>query len=56
MVLYARTDAHYLLYIANCLTAELKQQECGMFSSQSLSRIWLFIIVSKWIGSFGQEK
>lgn len=28
MVLYARTDAHYLLYIANCLTAELKQQEC----------------------------
>ncbi|XVE74468.1 hypothetical protein DITRI_Ditri12bG0019400 [Diplodiscus trichospermus] len=28
MVLYARTDAHYLLYIANCLIAELKQQDC----------------------------
>ncbi|XP_050901257.1 protein RRP6-like 3 isoform X3 [Lathyrus oleraceus] len=25
MVHYARTDAHYLLYIANCLIAELKQ-------------------------------
>ncbi|KFK31126.1 hypothetical protein AALP_AA6G071200 [Arabis alpina] len=25
MVLYARTDAHYLLYIADCLTTELKQ-------------------------------
>ncbi|KAG4206147.1 hypothetical protein ERO13_A04G144700v2 [Gossypium hirsutum] len=28
MVQYARTDAHYLLYIANCLFAELKQQDC----------------------------
>ncbi|KAK8516768.1 hypothetical protein V6N13_080868 [Hibiscus sabdariffa] len=28
MVEYARTDAHYLLYIANCLYAELKQQDC----------------------------
>ncbi|XP_022727091.1 protein RRP6-like 3 isoform X2 [Durio zibethinus] len=28
MVQYARTDAHYLLYIANCLMAELKQQDC----------------------------
>ncbi|KAK8491567.1 hypothetical protein V6N11_063061 [Hibiscus sabdariffa] len=27
MVQYARTDAHYLLYIANCLFAELKQQD-----------------------------
>nr|POE96860.1 isoform 2 of protein rrp6-like 3 [Quercus suber] len=27
MVQYARIDAHYLLYIANCLIAELKQQE-----------------------------
>ncbi|XP_015866330.3 protein RRP6-like 3 isoform X3 [Ziziphus jujuba] len=27
MVQYARTDAHYLLYIANCLIAELEQQE-----------------------------
>ncbi|KAK6918871.1 3'-5' exonuclease domain [Dillenia turbinata] len=26
MVQYARTDAHYLLYIANCLAAELTQQ------------------------------
>lgn len=25
MVQYARTDAHYLLYIANCLLFELKQ-------------------------------
>lgn len=25
MVQYARTDAHYLLYIANCLLVELKQ-------------------------------
>ncbi|XP_039019103.1 protein RRP6-like 3 isoform X2 [Hibiscus syriacus] len=28
MVQYARTDAHYLLYIANCLFAELKQHDC----------------------------
>ncbi|XVF43375.1 hypothetical protein PTKIN_Ptkin02bG0035300 [Pterospermum kingtungense] len=27
MVQYARTDAHYLLYIAKCLIAELKQQD-----------------------------
>ncbi|XVF03076.1 hypothetical protein REPUB_Repub04eG0229400 [Reevesia pubescens] len=27
MVQYACTDAHYLLYIANCLIAELKQQD-----------------------------
>ncbi|XP_060958940.1 protein RRP6-like 3 isoform X3 [Cannabis sativa] len=27
MVQYARTDAHYLLYIANCLIAELEQQK-----------------------------
>lgn len=27
MVQYARIDAHFLLYIANCLIAELKQQE-----------------------------
>lgn len=27
MVQYARADAHYLLYIANCLIAELKQLE-----------------------------
>ncbi|KAL1106754.1 hypothetical protein V6Z11_D04G225300 [Gossypium hirsutum] len=28
MVQYARTDAHYLLYIANCFFAELKKQDC----------------------------
>ncbi|XP_065874303.1 protein RRP6-like 3 isoform X2 [Euphorbia lathyris] len=27
MIQYARTDAHYLLYIARCLISELKQQE-----------------------------
>ncbi|KAA8524681.1 hypothetical protein F0562_011104 [Nyssa sinensis] len=27
MVKYARTDAHYLLYIATCLASELKQQD-----------------------------
>ncbi|EXC01253.1 Exosome component 10 [Morus notabilis] len=27
MVQYARTDAHYLLYIANCLVAEMEQEE-----------------------------
>lgn len=31
MLHYARTDAHYLLYIAGCLIAELKQQDNGMF-------------------------
>lgn len=30
MVQYARIDAHYLLYIANCLIFELKQQDNGM--------------------------
>ncbi|KAJ4836254.1 hypothetical protein Tsubulata_027149 [Turnera subulata] len=30
MLEYARTDAHYLLYIAGCLIAELKQQDSGM--------------------------
>ncbi|XP_061348771.1 protein RRP6-like 3 [Gastrolobium bilobum] len=29
MVHYARTDAHYLLYIANCLIIELKQLDNG---------------------------
>lgn len=33
MVTYARTDAHYLLYIADCLTFELKQQGEGMLSA-----------------------
>lgn len=27
MVQYARTDAHYLMYIAHCLSCELKQQD-----------------------------
>lgn len=30
MVQYARTDAHYLMYIAHCLSCELKQQDTGM--------------------------
>ena len=29
MVQYARTDAHYLLYVANCLTSELKLYGTG---------------------------
>jgi cation-transporting P-type ATPase D len=29
MVRYARTDAHYLLYIADSLTTELKQLATG---------------------------
>lgn len=29
MVRYARTDAHYLLYIADSMTAELKQLGIG---------------------------
>lgn len=33
MVHYARTDAHYLLYIANCLINELKQLDKGNSSS-----------------------
>ncbi|ONM09810.1 hypothetical protein ZEAMMB73_Zm00001d034216 [Zea mays] len=31
MIEYARTDAHYLLYIANCLASELHAKACGMF-------------------------
>lgn len=31
MIEYARTDAHYLLYIANCLASELRAKACGMF-------------------------
>lgn len=45
MVQYARTDAHYLLYIANCLFAELKQQDCGMFAIQSFFGCWLLYLV-----------
>lgn len=30
MVQYARTDAHYLLYIAHCLASELEQLSRGM--------------------------
>jgi hypothetical protein len=31
MIEYARTDAHYLLYIANCLASELHAEACGTF-------------------------
>lgn len=31
MLLYARTDAHYLLYIADCLATELKQLAIGRY-------------------------
>ncbi|KAL2476769.1 Polynucleotidyl transferase [Abeliophyllum distichum] len=37
MVQYARTDAHYLLYIAHCLSTELKQQKNGTGGSENLS-------------------
>jgi hypothetical protein len=30
MINYARTDAHYLLYIANCMVSELQTKACGM--------------------------
>ncbi|XP_020540579.1 protein RRP6-like 3 isoform X2 [Jatropha curcas] len=33
MLQYARTDAHYLLYIAGCLIAELKQDNDGSLNS-----------------------
>lgn len=29
MIEYARNDAHYLLYIANCLASELHAKACG---------------------------
>lgn len=31
MIEYARTDAHYLLYIANCLASELHAKARGTF-------------------------
>lgn len=31
MVEYARMDAHYLLYVADCLVSELKLQKNGVF-------------------------
>lgn len=30
MIQYARTDAHYLLYIADCLSSELRKENIGM--------------------------
>jgi hypothetical protein len=30
MINYSHTDAHYLLYIANCLVSELQTKACGM--------------------------
>lgn len=39
MVQYARTDAHYLLYIANCLIAEMEQQENGKPKECQSSRL-----------------
>ncbi|CAA2981388.1 RRP6-like 3 isoform X1 [Olea europaea subsp. europaea] len=37
MVKYARSDAHYLLYIAYCLSMELKQRKNGISGSENLS-------------------
>jgi len=30
MIQYARTDAHYLLYIADCLSSELRNENLGI--------------------------
>lgn len=43
MVQYARTDAHYLLYIAHHLSSELKEQDTGMILSL-LSDFWLCVL------------
>ncbi|KAK8498659.1 hypothetical protein V6N13_110193 [Hibiscus sabdariffa] len=56
MVQYARTDAHYLLYIANCLFAELKQQDRGMFATQSLfGYLLLYLVCLEMVGSLGEQ-
>lgn len=44
MVEYAQTDAHFLLYIADSLIAELKQQVVGMPSIVFTFMIDTFII------------
>ncbi|KAL7000092.1 Protein RRP6-like 3 [Sarracenia purpurea var. burkii] len=43
MVEYARTDAHYLLYIAHCLASELMQQANGRMWHFQKDRSMLFV-------------
>lgn len=48
MVQYARTDAHYLLHIANCLLAELKQLDNGIWHFQIDCFFKTFIFFTLW--------
>lgn len=41
MLQYAQIDAHYLLYIASCLIAELKEQDDGKVCITYFSAIFI---------------